>query len=659
MTLLHLPWRIRVARRSWGDRGSVPAEEAHCEKPGLSAHERLFALGTRTLADLIAPAGVEVRRDHLQLDAHYARVLAVTGYPRTVAAGWLAPLVEELDMPLELSQHIRPLTSADMVHALGVQIAKLESSRRVDVLAQRITDPERDIGLEDAEHLRNALQRGDERVFSVSLYLLLRAPTRRALDDATRRVETQLDGLLCHSRVALFEQERAFRSCVPEGRDPLLIPRNLDTSSLAISLPLASSSLVMERGVLYGVAAQSQSPIIIDPFDSGFLNYNLAVIAPSGSGKSYFTKLLALRHLVAGTEFLVIDPEDEYRAVSDAVGGAVVRLAASSPHRLNPLDLIASEPGQAAADADPLAQSIAVVLGRLELLLCAGAGPGGAPGVLDIYERALLDQALVQTYGDAGITADRSTHEKPAPLLAHLHAVLNQMEGDLPTRLAVRLRRHIPGAGSLGAGIFAGRTNVTLDHPFVVFHIRELPKELWPLAIHLISSHVWNTARRIRRQRLLVVDEAAMLLAHPSGGAFLADVARRARKHYLGLVTIWQKVGDLTGSEHGDTILTNSEMKLLLKQSEEIIDAADARFRFTPGERRLLLGALKGEGLLFARGGRWPIKIEASPAEHRLATTNPRELVDLTEVNANRKSVSSNGYRPGLNGASTVAAGQS
>ncbi|MBV9603328.1 MAG: conjugal transfer protein TraC, partial [Chloroflexi bacterium] len=344
-----------------------------------------------------------------------------------------------------------------------------------------------------------------------------------------------------------------------------------------------------------------------------------------------------------------------YRAVADAVGGMVVRLAASSPHRLNPLDLVAPEPGDTGADGDPLAHSIAIVLGRLELLLCAGAGPSGAPGVLDVYERALLDHALVQTYAEAGISADSSTHEKPAPLLAHLHSVLNQMEGDLAARLAVRLRRHIPGAGSLGAGIFAGRTNVTLDHPFVVFHIRELPRELWPLAIHLISSHVWNTARHVRRQRLLVVDEAAMLLAHPSGGTFLADVARRARKHYLGLVTIWQKVGDLTGAEHGDTILTNSEMKLLLKQSEEIIDVADARFRFTPGERRFLLGALKGEGLLFARGGRWPIKIEASPAEHRLATTNPRELVDLTEVKSDRSSPPSNGLRRRVSDANAVA----
>src|SRR5207245_2115151 len=152
-------------------------------------------------------------------DAEYVRVLVVTGYPRTVAAGWLAPLVEELDMPLELSMHIRPLAPRDMVHALGLQIARLESSRRVDMLAQRITDPERDIGLEDAERLRNALQRGDENVFSVSLYVLLRAPTKRALDEATRRLEPQLDGLLTHSRIAPLEESRAFRACLPAERD--------------------------------------------------------------------------------------------------------------------------------------------------------------------------------------------------------------------------------------------------------------------------------------------------------------------------------------------------------------------------------------------------------------------------------------------------------
>jgi hypothetical protein len=168
---MRMPIRIRFGRTS----ATSPRRQNDRldESPTLTADERLFALGTRTLADLVAPAGTEVRRDHLQLDGHYVRVLVVTGYPRTVAAGWLTPLVEELDLPLEVSLHIRPLSSGDMVRALGLQITKLESSRRVDMLAQRITDPERDIGLEDAERLRNALQRGDERVFSVSLYVLL------------------------------------------------------------------------------------------------------------------------------------------------------------------------------------------------------------------------------------------------------------------------------------------------------------------------------------------------------------------------------------------------------------------------------------------------------------------------------------------------------
>src|SRR5215216_7408150 len=147
MTHIHMPLRIRIAPTTGSGRTSAYSGEADNEKPRLSTDERLFALGTRTLANLIAPAGAEVRRDHVQLDAHYLRVVVVTGYPRTVAAGWLAPLVEELDIPLELSMHIRPLASGEMVRALGLQIAKLESSRRVDIVAQRITDPERDIGL--------------------------------------------------------------------------------------------------------------------------------------------------------------------------------------------------------------------------------------------------------------------------------------------------------------------------------------------------------------------------------------------------------------------------------------------------------------------------------------------------------------------------------
>jgi hypothetical protein len=592
-------------------------------KGAFSRDEELLALGARTLADLIAPGACEVRSDHLQLDGQYAQVLAITAYPRSVTAGWLASLVES-DLPIELSIHVHPLASASMVRSLANHIARLQAGRLARLRGERVTDPEQDIALEDAERLRERLQRGEERVFSTSIYILIRGSRRRELEALTRRVETQLDGVLARSRRLRWQQESGFRSCVPEARDELQVLRNLDTSALAATLPFVGSSLCMERGMLYGIAAGAQSPIIVDPFDDTFDNYHLAVMAPTGSGKSYFVKLLALRSLITGTDYLVIDPENEYTPLGNAVGGHVVRLAPSSMHRINPLDLVLPDVSEEVRGPEgALAEAISTVVSRLELLLCAGTGQNGSPGLLNVHERAVLDRALHLCYAETGITPETARDGRPAPLLRALHATLDGMNGEVAGQLALRLERHAR------AGLFAESTNVTLDSPLVVFQIRDLPRELWPLAIHWIGGYIWNIARRVRRPRRLVVDEAATLLAHPSGGAFLAEMARRARKYYLGLVTITQKVGDLTGSEHGDTILTNAAMKLLLKQTAEIIDAADARFRFTWEERRWLLGASKGEGLLLAGGQRHQIRILASKAEHALVTTNPRELAEL------------------------------
>jgi conjugal transfer ATP-binding protein TraC len=588
----------------------------------LSSEERRFALGTRSLADLVAPAVVEVTRDHLRLEYQFARVLAVTGYPRSVSPGWLAPLVD-FEHPLELSLHVHPLETAVVVKLLGHKLVQLQSSRLVDLRGGRLADPEREVAFEDAERLRDALQRGEERVFSVSLYILVRASSPRMLDDLTRRVETTLDGMLAHSRVAILEQERAFRACLPTANDGLLIYRNLDTSSLATTFPFASSSLSMERGVLYGVAARSQSPVIVDPFDASLENANMAVFAMAGAGKSYFVKLMALRNLLAGVEFLIIDPEDEYRAVCQAAGGQYVRLAGSSGQHVNPFDVPPAPPRELAEGVDPLAEQVMAMLGLLEVML---AEPGNSLGQ---HERNLLDRALYQTYAKAGITSDVATHSRPAPLLAALHAVLQDTPGDLAMSLAIRLSRYV--SGSLAGGLFAAPTDVELNRRLVVFNIQMLEEELRPLAIHLIANFVWKQVRRERRPRLLVIDEAWSLLRYPEGGAFVSGMARRARKYYLGLVTITQDVADFLGSEHGRAVLVNAAMKLLLKQDTTTVDVVAESFQLTPEERQYLLGAQKGEGLLFARGVRLPLIVESSPAEHRLVTTAPRELFDVGE----------------------------
>jgi len=587
----------------------------HSQRVSHSNPDQLrFARGSRSVADLIAPAVVEVARDHLRLDTQFARTLVVTGYPRTVSPGWLAPLID-FEEPIELSLHLHPLQTAQMVSTLSHKLVQLHSSRLLAARGGRLPDPEREVAYEDAERLRDALQRGDEKIFSVALYILLRAGSLAALDALTRKVELTLGGMLAHARTAILEQDTAFQSCLPQGQDQLLLYRNLDTSSVATMFPFSSSSLTMERGVLYGIARHNHSPVIVDPFDESLENANMVVFATSGAGKSYFTKLMALRNLLLGVDFLVIDPEDEYRALCTAVDGQYVRLASTSAQHLNPFDLPPADQDEEARD--PLAEQVAALLALLEIML---AEPGHG---LTSHERALLDRALYHTYAASGITDDLSTHLRPPPLMRDLHAVLVDTPGEVAMSLAARLQRYVEGSLS---GLFSAPTDVALDRRLVVFNIQALEPELRPLGVHLIATFVWNQVRRSRRPRLLIIDEAWSLVQYPEGGAFLAGMARRSRKYYLGLVTIAQDVADFLGVDHGRTVLANAALKLLMKQDAAIIAPVVQAFRLSAEERQFLLAAGKGEGLFFARGSHVALKIEASPAEHRLATTSPREL---------------------------------
>ncbi|HET7767793.1 MAG TPA: DUF87 domain-containing protein, partial [Chloroflexota bacterium] len=359
-------------------------------------------------------------------------------------------------------------------------------------------------------------------------------------------------------------------------------------------------------------------------------NANTAVIATSGAGKSYFTKLVALRNLLFGVDCVVIDPEDEYRRTCKAAGGQYVRLAASSGQHLNPFDLPhGAQPDPAAGGTertddddvrDPLSEQVAVLIGLVEMMVASPTAP------LTPHERALLDRAVYDTYAGAGITPDPATHTRAAPVLGDLHAVLARSTDPAAAGLALRLDRFV--RGSL-AGLFSHPTNVALDRRLVVFNVQSLEAELRPIAIHLVASFVWGQVRRARRPRLLVVDEAWSVLQYPEGGAFLASMARRARKYHLGLLTISQDVADFLSADVGRTVLANSAVKFLMKQDGATIDLVSAAFGLSDEERRFLLAAGRGEGLFCARGARIPLQVLASRMEHELATTNPGEVAAL------------------------------
>ena len=573
---------------------------------------RRFAAGERTAADLAAPAAIEERRDHIAIDGEVSRVLALHDYPRHVSPNWLGRLVDSGE-PLDLSLHLEPLDSGEAIAALTQRLVALQSSRLLAARGGRIASAEREVAYEDAERLREALERGDERVFSASLYLRLRGRSAQELDRATERARGTLGGMMAGARPALYEMAPALLSCLPAGQDHLGRRRNLDTSSVATMIPFSSSQLAVERGLLYGENVHSSSLVIFDPFAESQENANKVVFAKSGAGKSFACKVEALRALLLGIEYYVIDPEDEYGRLCEAVGGQMIRLAGNSPHRINPFDL----PREAAGDdtRDALASRVLALLGLLGLML---AEPGESLGRA---ERGALDSALYECYRRAGITADPATHGRPAPVLRDLLPVLREREE--PHGLADRLGRYVEG--SLGR-LFSEPTSQGLDRPFVVFNVEGLEEELRPIATYLIADHVWERVRRDPRPRVLLVDEAWSLMRYPEGARFLAELARRARKRWLGLTTVTQDVGDFLASPEGRTVLAQSSVQLLMRQDSSTIGVVEETFGLSSGERAFLLAARRGEGLFLARGNHIALRIVASPYEYELATSRPADL---------------------------------
>ncbi|KKS27885.1 MAG: hypothetical protein UU86_C0015G0007 [candidate division WWE3 bacterium GW2011_GWC1_42_102] len=477
----------------------------------------------------------------------------------------------------------------------------------------KIIDPVVSAALEDAKTLQEQLVKGVEKYFQFSFYITMSAETPEELESITSKLESTLGALLLISKVASLQMEDAFQSSIPTGLDKMLITRNMDTTSLATTFPFTSSDLTMEEGIMYGINRHNGSLVIFDRFS--LENANSVVFAKSGSGKSYFVKLEALRLLVFGAEVMIIDPEEEYRTLCEAVGGNYIDFSANSSHKINPFDLS----GVAVEGENELGQKLIGLITLLKLML----------GGLTASEEAILDRALIETYRIKGITTDPDTQSGiEPPVMEDLYKVLMGASEPEAKGMAERLERFIKGSMT---GIFDSQSNINLDSKMTVFSTKNLEEALRPIAFYLILDFVWTRIRRDLKKRILIVEEAWYLLQNEDSARFIYSIAKRARKYYLGLTTISQDVDDFLSSEYGKAIVTNSSIQILLKQHPAGIDKVAETFYLSEGEKRLLLAAAVGEGLFFAGANHVAIKVMASEAEHKLITTNPEELLKLRE----------------------------
>ncbi len=575
--------------------------------------EKAFRRGVVTIRDLIAPSAMQINPGYLVLSGKFVRTIFVITYPRYISVGWFAPIIN-LNSTFDVSMFFYPVNTAIVLKQLKKKVGALEAQIISDAEKGAARDPLRETALRDIEALRDALTQGTEKFFQFALYVTLYANSKEELEKMTAEVENIFGSRLVYTKKVFYQAEQGFNSTLPLGNDELYITFNMNSSPIASSFPFISSELTSDNGILYGINRHNNSLILFDRFS--LQNANSVVFATSGAGKSYAIKLEILRSLMIGTEVIIIDPEYEYKHLSDAVGGTYINVSLASEHKINPFDLPKAV-GDNTKPEDIIRSAVITVKGLIRLML----------GNLNPEEDSIVDRALLETYAKKDITPDSNLNEVEPPIMQDFEDILEGMEGGAD--LALRLKKYTQGTF---AGLFNSPTNVEMDNQLVCFSVRDLEDELRPIAIYTIVNYIWNVVRSKMKRRILVIDEAWWLMQHEDSAKFIYALVKRCRKYYLGVTTITQDVNDFLTSPYGQAIVTNSSMQLLLKQSPAAIDLVQKTFALTEGEKYLLLECGVGEGIFFAGAKHAAIKIVASYTEDQLITSDPRQLLEIEEA---------------------------
>ncbi len=586
--------------------------EGALEKAALLESEKIYQKGLATVKDIIAPAAFKIESDHVMINKKLASTFFVYAYPRFLQTNWFSPIIN-LDTTFDIAMFIHPQSTADILKNLRKIVTQIQSQISMNEEKGMVRDPILETAYRDVEGLRDDLQQGIEHFFQFGLYITIYADTKEDLAGVEAKIESILEAKLIYLKPAIMQMEKGFNSTLPFGSDKLMIGNNMNTSPLSTSFPFVSSDLTSNQGILYGINRHNNSLILFDRFSME--NANMVIFAKSGAGKSYAVKLEILRSLMMETDVIVIDPEDEYKHLCETVGGTFMRISLSSKHHINPFDLPSAIGDETPSDV--LRKAISDVSGLIKVML----------GKISADEDSILDRAIAETYAVKDITPDADFSNLEPPTMGDLQSVLENMKG--AESLSVRIRKYTEGTF---AGFLNHKTNINIEAGMVVFNIRDMEEELRPVAMYLVLHYIWTLIRSKMKKRMLVVDEAWVMMRHDDAASFLFGIAKRCRKYYLGLTTITQDVTDFMTSKYGKPIVTNSSIQLLLKQSTAAIKVIVDTFYLTDEEKFLLLESNIGEGIFFAGTKRAAIRIVASYSEDQIITSDPEQLLEIAEA---------------------------
>ncbi len=568
------------------------------------------------LVDVIAPSSIQELQGQIRVEEKYCRSFFVFSYPHYITAGWVSPVIN-LNVQLDISFFVHPASTEDVLKKLRKRLTEVQAEIMDNEEKGLVRNPILETAYKDMEELRDRLQSAQERMFYFGLYITIYGSSEKEIEDTESVLRSIFEAKVIYIRPALFQQGAAFTSTSPYGMDLLQTHTPMNTEPLSSIFPFISFDLTSSDGILYGVNKHNRSLVLFDRFS--LENANAVIFGTSGAGKSYLVKLDVLRSLMSGVDVIIVDPENEYKTLAESVGGAFYNISIGSSHQINPFDL--PIPREDEKPEEVLRTNTINLVGLLRVML----------GGLGTEEDSIIDQAITETYAARDITpdSDPSTWAEKVPLLSDLEQVLESMEGTRP--LILRLRRFTRGTY---AEFFNQHTNVSMNNNLTVFGIRDLEDEMRPIAMFIIMRFIWKTVSSSIKKRLFVIDEAWLMMQTEDGASFLFGLVKRARKYWLGVTTITQDVSDFMQSSYGKPIVTNSALKILLKQSSAVIDMIQQVFNLTEEEKFILLEGEVGEGIFFAGQKHVAIKITASYTEDQIITSSPEEIAKMKKERA-------------------------
>jgi len=560
------------------------------------------------IKEKIAPSVFDVRSNEINVSGMYSKTYYANSYPSSIDFLWTRDLLN-LYTKWDASWFIYPSQKHEIESTLKKRATQLKAEIHDAHDKGRTLDTDLEVEYQDVENIRKKLSTWEEKYYQNSFYISLfndqtgkekEANNEENLNIWWKKLEQKMQWLWVNIKNAALRQDEWFDSTTPLCIDDLSIYRSMLSTSLWGAFPFISNDLIEDEGILYGINLHTGSLVIFDRFSKKLPNSNSVIFATSGAGKSFTVKLEILRYLLLGTDIIVIDPENEYKPLIDKVWGTYVNVSVNSHQYINPFDLPPKLEDFEYQEWDLLRGKIMDLLGLVWVLLWG----------LTPEEEAILDSAIQQTYQLKEIDFDSPSEGKTPPLMEDLLNVLEGTEGG--NNLAIRLSKYV--TGSFG-NIFNNYTNIDLESGLTVFSIRDMEEALRTPAMYNILNFIWTKIRSKKRKRMLVVDEAWIMMQHEMAANFMYWLIKRARKYKLGVTTISQDVEDFMNSPYGKPIVSNSAMQILLKQSAASIKALDKVFNLSDTEKTRLVSWNIWEGLFFAGNQHVAMKILASPYE--------------------------------------------